>query len=196
MSGYYSKHSSEYIAATIDADMSETYALFEPLLKGKKILDVGFGSGRDMLYFRSKGYEVYGIDNEPSFVEHAKALGLQVCLEDVLTFQTEERFDGIWANASLLHLSKKRMADAIDRLKGLLKKGGVLFVSLKEGDGETIDEKGRAMTYINKEYLEDLGFRILSITGDALGREVRWVNAVYDREVIKAPTPCGSAHVF
>ena len=110
-----------------------------------------------------------GIGNDPSFAEPAEALGLHVSLADALTFQTEKRFDGILANASLLHLSKKRMADAIDRLKGLLKKGGALFVSLKEGDRETIDEKGRVMTFVHRKYLEDLGFRILSVTGDALG---------------------------
>lgn len=86
MSRYYSEHSSEYIASTIGIDMSPVYALFEPLLNGKRILDVGFGSGRDMLYFKSKGYEVFGIDTESAFVEHAKGVGLKASVADALTF--------------------------------------------------------------------------------------------------------------
>lgn len=71
------------------------------------------------------------------------------------------------------------MEEAIENLKKLLTKGGVLFVSLKEGDDETIDDKGRIMTFVSKEFLENLGFRILSVTSDVKGRSVRWLNAAY-----------------
>ena len=179
MSGYYSEHSDEYIASSINVDMFGIYALFEPLLRGKKILDVGFGSGRDMLYFRSKGYEVFGIDTEPAFVRHAREVGLNAEGGNALDYSTSERFDGIWACASLLHLKKGQMAEAIENLKGLLNQNGVLFVSLKEGDEETMDEKDRIMTYVSQGFLESLGFSILSITDDVKGRGVRWLNAVF-----------------
>lgn len=181
MSGYYSKHSEEYIASTIHADMSSIYALFEPLLKGRRILDVGFGSGRDMAYFQSKGYEVYGIDTEPSFVQHVLKSGLSVIQADVRTYETNQKFDGIWACASLLHLSQKDMVQAVERLKGMLEKRGVLFVSLKEGDSESVDEKGRLMTFVRQDFLERLGFKVLSITDDIDGRGFRWLNAVYQK---------------
>ena len=179
MSGYYSEHFNEYIASTINVDMSPIYALFEPLLKGKKILDVGFGSGRDMLYFQSKGYEVFGIDTEPAFVKHAKEVGLDAVGGNAATFRTDEKFDGIWACASLLHLKKTQMRKAIENLKGMLANDGVLFVSLKEGDAETMDENGRIMTFVSKEFLENLGFRILSVTDDAKEREICWLNAAF-----------------
>ncbi len=181
MSGYYSEHSDEYIASTIHADMSMFYALFEPLLKGKRILDVGFGSGRDMAYFQSKGYEVYGIDTEPSFVQRALKAGLRVKQADVRTYEPHQKFDGIWACASLLHLSKADMIQAIKRLKGMLETSGVLFVSLKEGDSETVDEKGRLMTFVGLDFLEELGFKVLSITDDIDGRGFRWLNAIYQK---------------
>lgn len=181
MNGYYSKHSEEYIALTIHADMSPIYALFEPLLKGKRILDVGFGSGRDMDYFQSKGYEVYGIDMEPSFVQHALKAGLSAAQADVRTYETNQKFDGIWACASLLHLSKKDMIQVVERLKGMLEARGVLFVSFKEGDLETVDEKGRLMTFVSRDFLESHGLKVLSITDDIDGRGFRWLNAVYQK---------------
>jgi len=179
MSGYYSEHYNEYIDSTMHTDMSHIYAIFEPLLKGKRILDVGFGSGRDMLYFKSKGYEVIGIDPEPAFVEHAKELGLNAVVGDVLSFESDIQFDGIWACASLLHLSKDGIAAAINHLKTLLNDEGVFFVSLKEGDSETIDEKGRVMTYVSKEFLKGLGLQILSTTNDPMGRDIHWINAAF-----------------
>lgn len=182
MSGYYSDHSKEYIASTIGIDMSATYALFEPLLEGKRILDVGFGSARDMLHFQSKGYEVVGIDTEPSFIDHAKSLGLMAYQGDARNFRDDRGFDGIWAVASLLHLPKKEMISAIENLKGLLNPKGTIFLSLKEGDQEGLDEKGRIMTYVNKDFLESLGFEILSINSDSLKREIRWLNAFYKND--------------
>jgi tRNA G46 methylase TrmB len=53
---YYSNNYKEYISSTQKVDMAEHYSRFLPyLFQGAKILDIGFGSGRDMLYFASKG---------------------------------------------------------------------------------------------------------------------------------------------
>ena len=179
MSNYYSTHSQEYIDSTIDIDMTYNHELFLSHFSGGVILDVGFGSGRDMLYFRSKGYEVEGIDPEQAFVDHALSLGLHVIKSDVLSYRPDKAYDGIWANASLLHLPREKMIEAIERLKGMLSDKGILFISLKKGIGETVDELGRLMTYVSEEELMELGLEILSISPDALGRDVKWINALY-----------------
>ena len=60
---YYNKHAKEYINNTKDVNTKEYYDIFESYLKLQdKILDVGFGSGRDSLHFVNKGYEVVSID--------------------------------------------------------------------------------------------------------------------------------------
>ena len=80
---YYSANYKEYISFTQNVDMTEHYNRFLPYLShGSKILDIGFGSGRDMLYFSSKGYNVFGIDNVSEFVDNGKANGLNVELCD------------------------------------------------------------------------------------------------------------------
>ena len=53
--------------------------LFDQLLKGrfndcKKIIDIGCGSGRNIVYFLKNGYEVYGIDKDPNAIESVRAL--------------------------------------------------------------------------------------------------------------------------
>ena len=175
---YYSEHATEYIEYTIGADMSAAYSMFEPPLpKGGSVLDVGFGSARDMLHFRDTGFEVYGIDVERSFVDHAKSLGLEAEVGDVLTYETEKRFDGIWACASLLHLKANQLCAAIDRLLYILKDRGVLFISMKEGDSEYVDEKGRHMRLVGEDAFAGYNVEATKKTLEE-GRGIVWINVV------------------
>lgn len=55
---YYNDHAKEYIDNTLNCDMSHLYNDFIKYLKEHdKVLDIGFGSGRDSLYF-SKHFDV------------------------------------------------------------------------------------------------------------------------------------------
>ena len=178
---YYAEHASEYIASTIGTDMSYAYTMFEPLLpKGGSILDVGFGSGRDMLHFKSKGFDVHGIDIEPKFVEHAQPLGLNVEIGDVLRYSSDKKYDGIWACASLLHLPLKDVRPAIDHLLSFLHEDGVLFISMKEGSFEGIDDRGRPMLMVNEDIFK--GYHVISLkkTLEA-GRGLTWINVILRR---------------
>ena len=133
---YYSKHAKEYIEETKFCDMSKQYQLFEKYLKGKgRILDIGFGSARDLYYFRSKGYEVYGIDPEKKFVKNAFNLGFEYIYQlkaEKLPFK--DLFDGIWACASLLHIRPKKLKNTFKLCCQALKEGGIMYVSFKYGN--------------------------------------------------------------
>ncbi len=53
--------------------------LFDQLLKGRydhcrKIIDVGCGGGRNIVYFLKNGFEVYGIDQDANAIAHVKQL--------------------------------------------------------------------------------------------------------------------------
>lgn len=138
MGDYYHEHSKEFIEDTFKADMSEQYRLFEKYLNGKgTILDIGFGSGRDSLYFKSQGYDVYAIDPEENFVKQCKELGL----EHVYKLKAEEieftnKFDGIWACASLLHVHSNELNKTLKKCSAALKTNGVMYASFKYGDFE------------------------------------------------------------
>ena len=149
-------------------------------------MDIGFGSGRDSLYFQSKGYEVYAIDPEEEFVEHGKELGIKnVFLLKVENMKFENMFDGIWACASLLHVPSKNLEDAFKKCAKALKKGGILYASFKYGEFEGL-RNGRFYVDLNElsleTYTKDCGLIIVetSITYDVRpDRNEKWINVVF-----------------
>ena len=182
---YYSTNYDIYISSTKDVDMTEHYNRFLPYLsQGAKILDIGFGSGRDMLYFASKGYDVIGVDNVAEFVDSAKAKGLNAHLCDFHNLPYNAQFDGIWACASLLHSNDLPLA--FNNLYNALKTGGHIYLSMKYGTGTSV-ENGRFYQYIDEQKLEELcqesNLAIVEIyrSQDLLKRDNGWINAVLQR---------------
>ena len=182
---YYNKHTKEYINNTKDVDMKEYYEIFESYLEpNSKILDVGFGSGRDSLYFKNKGYIVTSIDPIKEFCDNAKSIGLdnviQMSIEDI-DYNIE--FDAIWACASLLHIESNKLIDVFNKCYKALKDKGVMYVSFKYGDFEGIIDD-RYFTYLTEEAFTNIinqtSFKIdkLWISEDKLNRDVKWMNLI------------------
>ena len=55
---------------------------------------------------------------------------------DQVRFQ--ERSDGVWVCASLLHVPRPDIADVLERLGAALKAGGAMYASFRYGEGEAI----------------------------------------------------------
>ncbi len=181
---YYEEHAKEYIASTINTDMGEVYAMAEKYVPDNgSVLDVGFGSGRDMLFFQNKGYRVFGIDNCEAFVKHAKEMGLEVELADLLCYDSKRKYDLIWCCASLLHLKKKDVFPAITKYLSFLSDNGVLFLSMKFANKEDgVDEKGRYFSYFNEKDLNALKryTKEISFNSDKTREGLVWVNLILE----------------
>ena len=186
-SNYYKKHAGDFIDGTINCDMSAQYHFFEDQLKkdSKRIMDLGFGSGRDSLYFKNKGYVVCSIDPVKEFCENAKKIGL----DDVRCITAQElnfnnEFDGIWACASLLHIPSNELNDVFRKCYKSLTKDGVMYVSFKYCNFEGIRNE-RYFIDLNEEsigkYIENTGFIIkdIKITTDVRpDRNEKWLNVI------------------
>ena len=156
MSNYYDVNAKEYIESTINCDMSFHYQKFLKYLpKTGKILDVGFGSGRDMIYFKSLRYEVEGIDTSIEFVKNMKEKGFNVRLESACELNYSDEYDGIWACASLLHIKRDELEEVIIKCMKALKENGVFYCSFKYGSME-VEKDGRYFNYINEESMSKL----------------------------------------
>lgn len=155
---YYERHARRYFEATLGVDMSALYQRFlAHVPAGGRILDAGSGSGRDTLAFRRLGYQVEAFDASPALCALSEEVtGIRPRLLDFREFSDGPRFDGIWACASLLHLPKSQLPEAVQRLINALRHGGVLYMSFKYGLEERVAEDGRFFSDMDERALKDL----------------------------------------
>ena len=142
MKNYYSEFVEKFIQETRDLDLTSLYVPFlNHVIPGGKILDAGCGSGRDTKYFLNKGYLVEAMDSCAEMAQLSSVFtGIEVKQKSFEEIDFQDCFDGIWANASLLHVRKDEMEKVYKKLFIALKREGILFVSYKYGDFEGMRE--------------------------------------------------------
>ena len=191
---WYRDHAEAFIANTQEADISSLYEAFmEHLPENARVLDLGCGAGNASLYFANAGYSVLAVDGCREFCDYTHdRVGCPVrCIRfDELDYEAE--FDGVWACASLLHVSKNELPGILRRISRALKPGGIFYASFKYGDGER-SRDGRAFSDFTEESLRELldatgGFAVTSLgmTQDVRpGRaDERWVNVFCVKECV------------
>ncbi|MEI8630876.1 class I SAM-dependent methyltransferase [Vibrio sp. M60_M70] len=153
---FYNKNSDQYYMQTNHVDMSNSYRRFRKYVTEGRILDAGCGVGRDTRYFISKGYKVQSFDLSEKMCEITNKYQFAFCTEmSFLDVSFYEEFDGIWANASLLHLNNKELSEALTRLVRATKIGGYLFASFKTKDN-FVKQDSRDFYFHTKEQLNQI----------------------------------------
>jgi len=121
------------------------------LKKNSKILDLGCGLGRDSKYFKDLGYSVKSIDGSLEMCKIASnLLNEKVEQLNFLDIEFEDEFDGIFACASLLHLSNDDLLIVLKKISNALKDNGILYTCFKYGNSTRVD-KGRFYNDMNEE---------------------------------------------
>lgn len=196
----YDRSAAAYRDASPSADdgMRAAYDdLAARLAPGSRVLEVGSGGGRDARELESRGLRVRRTDVSPAFVALLRAAGhdadvLDPLLDPLLDDRAPAPYDAVWANASLLHVDRADLPTVLERLAAATRPGGVLRMSVKEGDSEGWSTHGsvevpRYFTYWRRPALEDAlaaaGWGVEQV-GDRDGRRgERWLEVVaYRRE--------------
>ena len=184
---YYNKNADSFFEGSVNADMSYERDRFISLLPaGGKVLDAGCGSGRDSKAFLEQGFEVTAFDASEEMCKRASEyIGQEVInmlFQDV-TYKDE--FDGVWASASLLHVSIEELPAIIRKMNEALKSGGVMYASFKYGEGTKMRGERRFSDFNEKSIVplfENAGFNIIynEVGSDNRpGRENEmWVNVI------------------
>jgi SAM-dependent methyltransferase len=185
---FYDRNVKEFFEHTVGLDMSAWQDPFVALLPpGGRILDAGCGSGRDSKRFTQLGHDVTAFDASTTMVERArKVTGLPVRLMRFQDVDYIAEFDGVWACASLLHVPKCAILQAVRPLVRALKPGGIFYASFRFGDEETYLDGILFNNYTDAAFREVVS-RIpeLSILSIQLAQDTRcehpdliWLNAI------------------
>jgi SAM-dependent methyltransferase len=138
---HYESNASSFWHGTKDHDVAQNYKALLDHLEGSPpltILDFGCGPGRDLLHFRSLGYEAVGLDGcRPFCVMARQHSRCEVLEQDFLALDLPpSRFDGVFANASLFHIPGGDVPRVLGELWTALRPRGVLFSSNPRGNND------------------------------------------------------------
>ena len=166
--GHYDRLSEDFWQNTKEHDVSQNYEAFLEAIEGPppyKILDLGCGPGRDLLFFQSLGHIITGLDGSKEFVTMARAhSGCEVLHQDFLRLTLpKNHYDGIFANASLFHIPSSELPRILLDLFISLKPRGIFFCSNPRGDDEEGLSDERYGCFFNlttwRKYVTSAGFR-------------------------------------
>lgn len=188
---YYNNNAHRFLADTQDIEFSGIQDIFLASLQpGALILDFGCGSGRDSRYFLQKGYQVEACDGSEEMVRAAsRNTGLPVRLMLFSELDEDERYDGIFACASILHVPSAELPDILRKMKKAVKQDGILYFSFKYGTFEGI-RNGRYFTDLTEDRLKQILDEVGGLEPDHIwitcdvrpGREEeRWINILARR---------------
>ena len=145
---HYAARAVEFREGTRTHDVTQNIDALLSRIEGAppfSILDFGCGPGRDLETFRALGHDAIGLDGCAAFAGQARASsGCEVWVQDFLALDLpSERFDGIFANASLFHVPSSELSRVLGELRGTLKPRGVLFTSNPHGQNDEGWQRGR-----------------------------------------------------
>ena len=188
---YYNRYAVPYYEETVDVSMEEVMDHFAQLLpENAEVLDLGCGSGRDTLLLEEYGFYVTPMDGSEEMCRIASEYtGIEVQQMLFQELDVHDKYDGIWACASILHLPKNDLKIVLQKMATALKKNGFIYTSFKYGEFEG-ERNGRYFTDFTidtfQTFIQDIeGLQIKEdwMTGDVRpGRgEERWLNLILQK---------------
>jgi len=113
---------------------------FMALLPGNpRVLDLGCGPGYESMRLTKAGAHVVGVDFSQESIRIARERWPEAHFE-LMDFRHLDReklgiFDGVFACASLIHISPGELPDVWEQVRGILTMDGLVVVIVREGAG-------------------------------------------------------------
>ena len=189
---HYDERAEDFWKGTRGHDVSQNITALLQYIEAKPpcaILDLGCGPGRDLKAFAELGHFAVGLEGSARFAAMARGQGYEVWEQNFLKLDLpENRFDGVFANASLFHVPSQELPRVLLELHATLKPRGVLFSSNPRGRNEEGWNHGRYGVYHDLEtwrrFMLAAGFFELThyYRPDGLAREEQhWLASVWRR---------------
>ena len=192
---FYETHACSLIRRYEAADMSELHQLLAKHIQlNSKIIDIGFGSGRDLAFLQSNGHDIYGIDPVETFVIQAQHRFMDIrehfrvgsFLSSNIPSDWFNSFDTVISIAVWMHLKAHERPKAIDTIKALVKPNGIVVLSFSLGGRDSDDGRHFEPLELQEviDEFKDAGFALVDseCTSDSLGRDsIQWATVVFKR---------------
>ena len=168
MPDYYQESAEDYYEQTFILDPSSFLtSMVERLKPGCSILDVGCGSGRDLLWLKNRGFGVVGFERSKSLAALARENARCEVIEgdfESYDFSVLE-FDAIILIGALVHLPYAEFQLCIENVLLGLKSEGKLLLTMKEG-AEKYTDDDRRVFYLWQDndlraILDDIEIKVL-----------------------------------
>jgi 2-polyprenyl-3-methyl-5-hydroxy-6-metoxy-1,4-benzoquinol methylase len=110
------------------------------LVKSAKIFEIGSASGADAWKFKKLGFNIITSDAVDGFVNFLRKNGFSETRKfNILSDEFPEKYDAVFANAVLVHLTYDEVREAVKKIFNDLNDGGRMIASFKWDD--TLDEE-------------------------------------------------------
>ncbi|MBY5365119.1 class I SAM-dependent methyltransferase [Rhizobium leguminosarum] len=181
---FYEENAETYANRARSLPKQQLDAFLAGLAPGAAILELGCGGGQDSAYMLAHGFDVTSTDGSAELARKAEVLiGRPIRVMLFQELDADSAFDGVWAQASLLHVPRPELPAVFARIRRALRTGGIIHATFKAGDAEGHDGFGRYYNYPSAEWLSELltkvGWRNITISesdrGGYDGKPTRWL---------------------
>jgi len=153
---FYDENAVTYAARQRQAPIERLKAFANVLPLGSAILELGCGAGADSAWFIERGFAVTPTDGSAAMAHQAEArLGRPVRVMRFSDLDDLTAYDGVWANACLLHVPRAELPDVLLRIRRALRNNGLFYASFKAGVEEGADRFGRYYNRPSPEWLTE-----------------------------------------
>jgi len=191
MQDFYQKNYQAYHEKTFSIDPT---SFLDPLARKLPaeafVLDVGCGSGRDLLWMKKRGFDVIGFEQSPGLAELAREItGCEILEGDFETYDFSSILvDAVILVGSLVHLPHQRFPNVFENITSAISDNGLVLITLKEGSGDLKNPDGRIFYLWEdpkaREMFDTLGFKVCDFSSSVskTGSGDVWMTYVLDKE--------------
>lgn len=199
MVDFYDENALSYFKQTAAIDPGGFLSPFiRHIPAGARVLDVGCGSGRDLLWLRKKGYRVRGMERSREMADLARRhAGCEVVEADFETWNfAENPVEGLLLVGALVHIAPEAFGRMLCRVARGVVSGGKILLTLKEGNGQNRLPDGRVFYLWQdqtlQKLLKQLGFQVIYFhrAVSAIREDDVWLTYILEKEDKKRKQGC------
>ena len=167
MQDFYQENYKAYHEKTFSIDPSSFLTPLAQRLPAEAfVLDVGCGSGRDLLWMKKHGFEVIGFERSPGLAELAREItGCEIIEGDYETYDFSSILvDSVMLVGVMVHVPRERFSNVFKNITSAIPDNGLVLTTLKEGSGDITYPDGRIFYLWEdpkaREMFDTLGFKV------------------------------------